>query len=209
MKCANERSKNSEVYATASDFEQIFTQDMSSLYLLSFLLTGNQEKAEECFLAGVADCTKGNPVFKEWARSWARRAIIQNAIRSTSPRASSSAMPNHLPRQELERVPLTLQSEVYAILELPLLERFAFVMSALERYTNHDCAILLACAPRDIAEASTRAVRQLGWSLTLRCDNPSDGSHRNLAAHEDTQWVRELAIVRHLATPPLLNPMGL
>ena len=39
-------------YATAQDFCQIFDKDMSGLYLLSLLLTGDHEKAEQCFVAG-------------------------------------------------------------------------------------------------------------------------------------------------------------
>src|SRR5215467_7657336 len=66
-------------YATAADFQQIFTEDVNSLYLLSLLLSGNQEKAEECFVAGIGEAAKGNYVFKEWAHSWARRTIIQSA----------------------------------------------------------------------------------------------------------------------------------
>jgi hypothetical protein len=71
----------SSAYATAADFDQIFTQEMSDLYLLSFLLTADRKKAEECFVTGIGESAKANRVFKEWARSWARRTIIQSAIR--------------------------------------------------------------------------------------------------------------------------------
>jgi hypothetical protein len=54
---------------------------LGSLYLLSLLLTGSHEKAEACFVEGIGESTKENHVFKEWARSWARRTIIQSAIR--------------------------------------------------------------------------------------------------------------------------------
>jgi len=41
MAQANRREHpNPGPYATAADFEQIFMQDMSGLYLLSFLLAG-------------------------------------------------------------------------------------------------------------------------------------------------------------------------
>src|ERR1700726_1604107 len=73
-------------YASSADFQQIFDEDMSALYQLSFLLTADHEKAEQCFVSGLEDAIEGNPVFKEWARSWARRAIIQNAVRAINPR---------------------------------------------------------------------------------------------------------------------------
>src|SRR5260370_6941386 len=76
-------------YATAADFKQIFCEDVNSLYLLSLLSTGDPEKAEECFVEGIGESTKENRVFKEWARSSARRTIIQSAIRLTGPRNRS------------------------------------------------------------------------------------------------------------------------
>src|SRR5438128_3293058 len=66
-------------HATSEDFRKLFTEDMTGLYLLSLLLTANHEKAEQCFVAGVEDTVKGNPVFKEWAHSWAKRTIQQIA----------------------------------------------------------------------------------------------------------------------------------
>src|ERR1700724_3192522 len=73
-------------YASSADFCRIFDEDMNDLYLLSFLLTADREKAEQCFVSGLEDAVEGNPVFKEWARSWARRVIIQNAVRAITPR---------------------------------------------------------------------------------------------------------------------------
>src|SRR5258708_27899721 len=73
-------------YASSADFRQIFHEDMNGLYLLSFLLTADREKAEQCFVSGLEDAVDGSPVFKEWARSWARRAIIPNAVSGMNPR---------------------------------------------------------------------------------------------------------------------------
>src|SRR6266852_9979915 len=76
----------SSQFATSDDFQKIFHEDMSGLYLLSFLLTADRQKAEQCFVSGLEDAVQGNPVFKEWARSWARRQIIQSAVRVIKPR---------------------------------------------------------------------------------------------------------------------------
>ena len=76
--------------ATIQMFRKLLTEGMSSLYLLSFLLTGNRKEARRCFVAGVADCVDGNRVFKKWAASWARSIIVHNAIqiRITSRRST-------------------------------------------------------------------------------------------------------------------------
>src|SRR5262245_40163093 len=73
------------LYATGGDFCRIFKEDMQSLYLLALVLTADPAKAEQCFVAGLDDCASGNQVFEEWARSWARRVIVKNAIRSLAP----------------------------------------------------------------------------------------------------------------------------
>ena len=103
-------------YASSDDFCRIFNQEMDGFYLLSFLLTADREKAEQCFVSGLEDSMKGNPVFKEWARSWARRAVIQNAVRAVNPRpaetadCSSSASVNSDAKE-----PLAEQEEIAAV----------------------------------------------------------------------------------------------
>ena len=81
-------------YATSADFCQIFDKDMSSLYLLSLLLTGDHKKAEECFVAGLENAVDRNRVFKDWARGWARRVIIQNALRTVDPHPKKESILN-------------------------------------------------------------------------------------------------------------------
>jgi len=73
-------------HATFEDFRSVFAESMDDLYQLSFLLTADHHKAEQCFIAGVEDSVRENFVFKEWARSWAKRVIIQSAIRELKPR---------------------------------------------------------------------------------------------------------------------------
>jgi len=77
-------------YATCQDFLRVFDEDMRGLYQLSFLLAGDPEKGEKCFVTGMEDCAKENRVFREWARIWAKRVIVQNAIREVQPRPRHS-----------------------------------------------------------------------------------------------------------------------
>jgi hypothetical protein len=156
-----------EKYATSCDFAALFTTEMSSLYQLSFLLTSDHQKAEQCFIAGAQASMNGNPIFKEWASSWARRMIVENAISMITPG------PNHASGKTLA-VPLEANSElqtvrdknpaIASVLELRDFERFTFVMSVLERYPDLDCAVLLTCAPREIRDARTRALQQIAES---------------------------------------------
>src|SRR5215471_5040716 len=156
------------VYATPADFKHIFTEDINSLFLLSLLLTGDHEKAEKCFVEGVEESTGAKHVFKEWARSWARRSVIRCAIRLTAlrERTTPDTRTVDFPRAA-DKVPMDLHAEVCAILGLASLERFVFVMSVLERYSDNDCSILLGLARRDIAASRVRAMQQLGTVLGI------------------------------------------
>lgn len=152
-------------YATAADFCRIFREEMNRLYLLSLLLTGDQGMAEKCFVRGFEDVGKSNPVFREWAQSWARRTIIQKAIKMVRPRPTDGeAAGTHS-----GVVPtLTEQAEIAAIVGLPAFERFVFVMSVLESISDQDCSLLLDCSRGEVMAARTRALHRLGKSAELR-----------------------------------------
>jgi hypothetical protein len=153
----------SEAYATRTDFCEAFAKNMNSMYLISLLLTADLTKAEKCFVAGLEDCVEGTYVFRNWARSWARRTIIQNAIRLLAPRRRQSAVadtPSDQVSCSFGRTPET-GFAIGSILALKDFERFVFVMSVLEKYPDHNCSILLGCARQDIAEARIRALLHL------------------------------------------------
>jgi len=72
-------------YATASDFCEMFIRETSSLYLLSLLLTGNHDKAEQCFIFALDECVEETGVVRGWATTLIRRAIIKRATRMIRP----------------------------------------------------------------------------------------------------------------------------
>jgi DNA-directed RNA polymerase specialized sigma24 family protein len=149
-------------YATVEDFRVIFSKGTDELYQLSFLLTADHHKAEQCFVAGFEEAVKENHVFKEWARSWAKRAIIQNAIRELKPRPLATSF-SLAPPPYVDPLPTDegRHFEADGVLALPDFERFVFVMSVLEHYSEHDCALLLRCSPREVRGARLRALRQV------------------------------------------------
>lgn len=158
--------QRADLYASDADFCRIFRQDMQSLYLLSLVLTADAEKAEQCFISGLNDCSEGNRVFKEWAEAWARRVVIKNAIRAIKPTAAPAEHSDRDVTERLEqpiaRAQAGLPAELAGLLALPALERFAFVMSFCERYSDHDCALLLGCMRTDLVAARLRALQRIG-----------------------------------------------
>jgi DNA-directed RNA polymerase specialized sigma24 family protein len=151
-------------YATHADFCRIFEENMSGLYLLSFLLTGDQSTAEKCFVSGLEDSGKSSPVFVAWAESWARRMIIENAIRALRPRDKETKSPAS--RSEVSPA-ATERAMISAVLALPVFDRFVFVMSVLERYSDQECSLLLDCSRSSVAAARIRALQSMGQSADL------------------------------------------
>lgn len=164
--CNRKRVANSEEskYASAEDLRQVFSDDMDALYRLSFLLTGDHEKAEQCFVAGVEDSVNASRVFKEWARTWAKRTIIQSALRALQPRprqhADSSLPGRAVNINDLRNIP-DRDVALSAVLALEDFERFVFVLTVLEGYSEHECALLLNSSIGDVRNARIRATEQM------------------------------------------------
>jgi hypothetical protein len=158
------RIASSRSYASSSDFCRIFDEELDELYQLSFLLTGNHEHAKQCFVSGLENSVNENRVFKEWARSWARRTIIQCAVRIINPRPMQEDSPSGSNRSDETGME---QPEIAAVLGLRPFDRFVYVMSVLERYSDHDCSVLLGYPRSDIVEARLRAFQQIGTLSTL------------------------------------------
>jgi hypothetical protein len=147
---------------------------MKNLYLLSLLLTADPEKAEQCFVSGLEECSQTNRVFQEWASSWARRVVIQNAVRLLNPKplqGDSGSSPADLrldTKKDGHRAELDVREEIVAVLGLAAFERFAFVMSVLEGYSDQDCALLLGSTRQDLIAARTAALRQIAQSVDMQ-----------------------------------------
>ena len=164
-------------YATAPDFCQIFEKDMNRLYLLSLLLTGDISIAEKCFVSGLDDSANANPVFREWTLSWARRTIVRNAIRMIQPRPTDND-PSSFASTANSDTAMTQPAEVSVVIELPAFDRFVFVMSVLERYSDQECSLLLDCTRADVITARIRALEQIGRSTELHRVPASMGSDK-------------------------------
>lgn len=156
MKAKDERVAE---YATQKEFCAIFQHDMSRLYLLALLLTANPKQAEQVFIEGLESCIDGAPVFKAWASSWTRRAILESAIRVLRPTPLSRAGAK---QDSLYR---DLQPEIFpgtdGVLRLEAFERFVFVMCILLKLPERESAILLSCTVPELLRARRRVFRNL------------------------------------------------
>jgi DNA-directed RNA polymerase specialized sigma24 family protein len=156
--------------ATGEDVRETFSEDLNSLYQLSFLLTRDHEKAERCFVVGIEHLLRGNRAFNQWAHAWSKRIVVENAIREVKPRpgvAHSYSSAIVFPYGGQLSTPPGGHFEPEAILALEDFERFVFVLSVLDHYSEQDCALFLDCSVLKIRETRTRALEKLIDSLHI------------------------------------------
>jgi hypothetical protein len=131
----------------------IFQQNMHQLYKLSFLLTASHVPAEECFVQSLDDSAEGDRIFPPGAESRVSWIIARNAIRITRPLPGDSLKGwssgyNDVP-------------EFAAVIGLPAFERFVFVLSVLERFTDQESARLLNCSVGDVVSARVNSLQSI------------------------------------------------
>lgn len=196
------RITRAAAYANKDDFRRIFDENMNSLYLLAFLLTADHGWAEQCFVSGLEDAVKGNPVFREWAHSWARRAIIQNAVRLIKPRPDdgSGRLSSASVDSDYKTLPAERQGEVSAVLGLEPFERLVYVMTALEHYSDHECSLQLGCARRDVLPARLRALEQIGRQVEIQ-----DRQLSNVSAQDPRLPDGHGSLIELMAVPPFVT----
>ena len=169
-------------YATVADFLNTLTEELHRLNLLSLLLTADTNKAEHCLVCAMGECVEGNVVFLEWARSWARRAVLKYAIQMIKPLPEH---PDSLPFiRSKEPATSTENNPFAAIVALGAFERFVFVMSVLEGQSDGDCLSLLRCSRREI-----KIARELVFSFLETIDAGGDHLQEALRA-----WRRFLSL---------------
>jgi DNA-directed RNA polymerase specialized sigma24 family protein len=145
-------------------------ENLNGLYQLSLLLTGDHDKAQQCVVTGIEECVSGNRAFSQWAHSWTKRIVIENAIRELKPRqpfAHSQSAETVFPYADELSTPLSGHFELEAILALEPFDRVVFVISVLEHYSDHECTLLLRCPVLEIRDARTRALEKLIDSLHI------------------------------------------
>jgi DNA-directed RNA polymerase specialized sigma24 family protein len=166
--------RHASEYATEADFQRIFSEDMAGLHLLAYLLTADPELAEQVFVGGLEDSINGNPVFRQWARSWSQRAIIKRALKAIGPLPSGAGTDIQISNPQTGKP--ELDALIKGVIAMPAFHRFVFVLSVLEKYSISECATLLACTLSDVVTARSAALQALAFAReneTSMSDEPA------------------------------------
>jgi hypothetical protein len=151
-------------YACPADFCRLFTEEMQSLYQLSFLITANHRKAESCFLKSLEECFRAAIVLKEAIYSLARQVIIKNAIMMLTFQSENIEESFVLDPCMKDKAYLMAQEQNISISRIFILgdlERAIFVICVLERYSELKCASLLGCSRNAVRDVRNRALQQV------------------------------------------------
>lgn len=159
--------QGADEHASPEDFRRVFTEHVSSLYKLSFLLTCNRDDAERCLVAAVDETVEATRVPKHSIRSRAKRAIVQQAVRVLKPRPEEQSdgrllLGNISDRDYLET--FSGRQAIRRVLSLRVFERFVFVLCLLERHSVEECAQLLNCDVPEVLEGRMRALVKIASS---------------------------------------------
>ena len=151
-------------YATAEEFASLFESEREPLFRLAWLLTASSEKAEQGLSLALSDCRLNGSVSTDWIFSWARRAIVRNAIQLIlRPELALSAQnPNgdgHYGNSQAISAATTHRIDDLSILKMPDFVRLVFVITVLEHMSIQDCALLMGRSPKEVLDAQKRAMR--------------------------------------------------
>jgi hypothetical protein len=139
------------------DVSRLFKGDMKSLFLLSLMLTADVDSAESCFVSSLDDCMSMKPTVGEWTNGWTRHVLVHNAIAMLRPTLDGDKQP--------VSCDLGLKPALHAVMRLKNFERFVFVLSILEGYSDRECSLLLGPSSREIMAAKVRALENLATNL--------------------------------------------
>ena len=160
-KVAGERDE----YVSREEFVDVFESEQAGLQRLALLLTGNSDAAAQCLSLASEQCLATSCVFKGWALTWVRRAVIRNAISLVI----GPGQPLFVEAKGDAEKGLTIYPEGelsgpvandQRILGFSQFDRFVFVICVIERYSVHDCAVLLRRSLRDVNDALQRTSGQ-------------------------------------------------
>jgi hypothetical protein len=93
---------------------------------------------------------------------WVRRSMILHAIQLLCPRQNHEHQSNEV-RLSIGEISAEVRAypNLVGIVRLNSFERFVFIMSILEKYSDQECSFFLGCFLRDVINAWIAAFRHL------------------------------------------------
>jgi DNA-directed RNA polymerase specialized sigma24 family protein len=154
--------------------DRIFRDNMSELYWLAFLLTGDRERSVEAF-AGALNSEAPDPTLQRFLLSWARRLVIVAALGTIRSQLRESVARNQpatagelkglAQMDPADRARLTKSELEEALLAMDVFPRCAVILTLLEGLPVKEAASLLGVDERTVKAAQARGVTEMTWRI--------------------------------------------
>jgi len=158
-----------------AEYWELISAEMNVLYVLSFLLTADKEKAEHCLEQTLDEFIEGAGDFIQWARTRGREAVLEHAFFTMKP--DSNATEDEVDFSEGLFSPAGAHL-FGAIAGLPVFERFVFVMTTIYGKSDTECARFLQTARWEVAIA-----RELTEQVVISNPDPESTQQSKPSAH--------------------------
>ena len=154
--------------------DRIFRDNMTELYWLAFLLTGDRERSVQAY-TGALNSEAPAPVLQKFMGSWARRLVIVAALGTIRRQLRESALGiapatksdlaewGRLASPDLTR--LTKQDLEEVLLTMDVFTRCAVILTLLEKMPVREAADLLGVDAATLKCAQARGVAEMTWRL--------------------------------------------
>jgi DNA-directed RNA polymerase specialized sigma24 family protein len=154
--------------------ERIFRDNMTELYQLAFLLTGDRERSVQAY-TGALNSEAPAPVLQKFMLTWARRLVIvaalgtirrqlrESELRYRLAAGNEVAILPGLASADLERLGKRELEEV--LLAMDTLPRCAVILTILEKLPVKEAAGLLGIEETAVKAALARGIAEMTWRL--------------------------------------------
>lgn len=147
-----------EFKAGAQNWRDLFEQDISQLFFLALLITGDVAMAESALVASVDLLDAEMPAGHAAGLDEVKRAVMRSSVVLTRQ------------TQELRtETPAPLPLELQPLLRFDPDLRCCFVLRILSGYSNRDCALLLNLEAEDVETLVQTALMSLSYAPPRAC----------------------------------------
>jgi len=178
-------------HASPAEVVACFQDQRNALGRLAFLITGNQETADQAVLQASEITLQGNSPFRDWLLEWAKAATIASAIshgaeairvREAAYKDQRCVHVEHLSQGDAEEraasLDLILGTDAETLIaELDPLCRAVLVLRVAIRSSIQDCALRLNVSRAAVLGANCHAMTWLHDGHVKAAEENQDASH--------------------------------
>lgn len=153
--------------------ERIFRDNMSELFWLAYILTGDRERSVQAY-TGALNSEAPAPALQRFLASWARRLVIVTALGTIRRELRDSMSRVRAPKGDLKKsvrlaMPdlegMTKNDIEEVLLDMDVFQRCVVILTILEGLPLREAADLLGADAPTVKAAMAQGVTELTWKM--------------------------------------------